>query len=168
MFLKWLPLGRGKFVWLSFKLYFLKICSNYCQTPTNNKSALVQVMTGGEQATNYYLNQCWPRSMTTLYSVNRPRWVNTEHQGLCVTVCLFILAIIHRVFVGGSCDTGLSIRSPSHEAGRYQLILSPQRITLSALSKGLATATKREALLFINYRDKEYMELLTRYGCITS
>ena len=33
------------------------------QNLTNEKSALVQVMTWCDQATNHYLSQCWPRSM---------------------------------------------------------------------------------------------------------
>ena len=44
------------------------------QNLTNEKSTLVQVMTWHCQATNHYLRQCWPRSMST-YDIIRPQWV---------------------------------------------------------------------------------------------
>ena len=37
---------------------------------TDDKSALVQVLAWSSQATIHYLNQCWPRSMSS-YDVNR-------------------------------------------------------------------------------------------------
>ena len=40
---------------------------------TDDKSTLVQVMAWCHQATNHYLNQCWPRSPTP-YGVTRPQW----------------------------------------------------------------------------------------------
>ena len=45
------------------------------QDLTDYKSTLVQVMAWCRQATNHYLNQCWPRSPTP-YGVTRPHWVN--------------------------------------------------------------------------------------------
>ena len=41
---------------------------------SDDKSTLVKVMAWCRQATNYYLNQCWPRSPTP-YGVTRPQWV---------------------------------------------------------------------------------------------
>ena len=41
---------------------------------SDDKSALVQVMTWCRQATSHYLNQCWPRSLPP-YGVTRPQWV---------------------------------------------------------------------------------------------
>ena len=38
------------------------------------KSTLVQVMAWCRQPTSYYLNQCWPRSLSP-YGVTRPQWV---------------------------------------------------------------------------------------------
>ena len=43
---------------------------------TDYKSALVQVMAWCRQATNHYLSQCWPRSLSP-YGVTWPQWVNT-------------------------------------------------------------------------------------------
>ena len=43
---------------------------------TDDKSTLVQVMAWCRQATNHYLSQCWPRSMSP-YGVTRPQWVNS-------------------------------------------------------------------------------------------
>ena len=40
-------------------------------------SMLVQLMSGFRQATSYYLNQCWPRSLTP-HGVTRPQWVNPQ------------------------------------------------------------------------------------------
>ena len=45
---------------------------------TDDKSTLVQVMAWCRQATNHYLNQCWPRSPTS-YGVTRPQWVK-DHE----------------------------------------------------------------------------------------
>ena len=42
----------------------------------DDKSTLVQVMAWCRQATNHYLSQCWPRSLSP-YGVTRPQWVNT-------------------------------------------------------------------------------------------
>ena len=39
-----------------------------------DRSTLVQVMAWCHQATNHYLSQCWPISMSP-YSVSRPQWV---------------------------------------------------------------------------------------------
>ena len=39
-----------------------------------DKSTLVQVMAWCRQATNHYLSQCWPRSLTP-YGATRPQWV---------------------------------------------------------------------------------------------
>ena len=65
-----------------FKLILQKSClCTHCTTTTrwmqqnlyNEKSTLEQVMACGIQATNSYLSQCWPRSMS-LYGVTRPEW----------------------------------------------------------------------------------------------
>ena len=45
------------------------------QTPINGKSTLVQLMAWCHQATNHFLSQCWPRSMSP-YGITRPQWVN--------------------------------------------------------------------------------------------
>ena len=42
------------------------------QALTGDKSTLVKVMSWCRQATSHYLNQCWPRSMST-YGVMRPQ-----------------------------------------------------------------------------------------------
>ena len=52
---------------------------------TDEKSTLVQVMAWCHQATNHYLNQCWPRSMM-LYGVTEPQWINWS---VCY-MCLYI------------------------------------------------------------------------------
>ena len=44
------------------------------QNPSNEKSALVQVMAWCRQATSHYLSQCWPRSVA-IWSDTRPQWV---------------------------------------------------------------------------------------------
>ena len=44
------------------------------QDLTDDKSTLVQVMAWCRQATNHYLSQCWPRSLSP-YGVTRPQWV---------------------------------------------------------------------------------------------
>ena len=41
---------------------------------TDDKSTLVQVMAWCRLATNHYLSQCWPRSLSS-YGVIRPKWV---------------------------------------------------------------------------------------------
>ena len=46
------------------------------QDLTDDKSTLVQVMAWCCQATNNYLNQCWPRPPTP-YGVTKPQWVNS-------------------------------------------------------------------------------------------
>ena len=46
------------------------------QNLTDDKSTLVQVMAWCRQATNHYLNQCWPRSPMP-YGITRPQWVNS-------------------------------------------------------------------------------------------
>ena len=43
-----------------------------------DKATVVQVMAWCHQAISYYLNQCWPRSMSP-YAIIRPQWVN--HSG---------------------------------------------------------------------------------------
>ena len=45
----------------------------------DNDSKLVQLMAWCRQATSYYLNQCWPRSMS-LYDITRPQWVKWNSQ----------------------------------------------------------------------------------------
>ena len=40
---------------------------------TDDKSTLVQVMAWCRQATNHYLSQCWPRSISP-NAVTRPQW----------------------------------------------------------------------------------------------
>ena len=44
---------------------------------TDDKSTLVQVMDWYRQATSYYLDQCWPRSISP-YGFTRPQWVKTS------------------------------------------------------------------------------------------
>ena len=46
------------------------------QDPIDDMSTLVQVMAWCRQATNHYLSQCWPRSMSP-YGITRSEWVNT-------------------------------------------------------------------------------------------
>ena len=41
----------------------------------DDQSTLVQVMAWCRQATNHYLSQCWPRSLSS-YGVTRPQWVD--------------------------------------------------------------------------------------------
>ena len=43
-------------------------------TSNDDQSTLVQVMAWCRQATSHYLNQCWPRSLSS-YGVTRPQWV---------------------------------------------------------------------------------------------
>ena len=40
---------------------------------TDEQSTLVQVMAWCRQATNHYLSQCWPRSLSP-YGITRPQW----------------------------------------------------------------------------------------------
>ena len=47
------------------------------QNTFDNKSTLVQVMTWFPQATNHYLSQCWPRSMSP-YAITRPQWITSQ------------------------------------------------------------------------------------------
>ena len=42
---------------------------------TDDQSTLVQVMAWCRQATNHYLSQCWPRSLSP-QGVTRPQWVD--------------------------------------------------------------------------------------------
>ena len=44
--------------------------------PIDNKLAFVQVMALHQIVASYYMNRCWPRSMTA-YGISRPHWVNT-------------------------------------------------------------------------------------------
>ena len=46
------------------------------------KWTLLQVMAWCRQATNHYLSQCWPRSMSP-YGVIRPQWVNVYGLANC-------------------------------------------------------------------------------------
>ena len=46
----------------------------------DDKSTLVQVMAWCRQATSHYLNQCWPRYLSS-YGVTRPQWVNSLAPG---------------------------------------------------------------------------------------
>ena len=48
----------------------------------DEKSLTVQVMAWCHQAISYYLNQCWPRSMSP-YGVTCPQWVNSSAPGRC-------------------------------------------------------------------------------------
>ena len=57
------------------------------QNSSDDKSTLVQVMAWCGQATNHYLNQCWPRSMSS-YGVARPQWVNNLTYLSYVCPCL--------------------------------------------------------------------------------
>ena len=68
------PLGdlQKKFRYVIFKLIFVMYL--FCEialkwismNPTDDKSALVQVMAWCPQATSHYLSQCWPRSLSPL------------------------------------------------------------------------------------------------------
>ena len=49
---------------------------------TDDKSTLIQVMAWCCQATNHYLSQCWPKSMSP-YSVTRPQWVDDDTKKFC-------------------------------------------------------------------------------------
>ena len=56
----------------------MKLCSDVMpQDLTDDKSTLVQVMAWCRQATNHYLSQCWPTSLSP-YGVTRPQWVNSS------------------------------------------------------------------------------------------
>ena len=65
-------LSWKKCVPLWFKFRWILIPSGLL----DKKSTLVQVMVLPEQATNYYVNQCWPRCLTPC-GVSRPLWMNT-------------------------------------------------------------------------------------------
>ena len=56
--------------------------------PTDG-STLVQVMAWWCQATNHYLSQCWPRSMSP-YGVTMPQWVD-----ICVYISNTFFAFVH-------------------------------------------------------------------------
>ena len=67
---------------------------------TDDKSTLVRVMAWCRQATNHYLSQCWPSSMSP-YVVTRPQWVNvfsenSAQQGLLHCGLAFSAAIWSR------------------------------------------------------------------------
>ena len=58
----------------SRKIVIVTSCkTGLIQVPVN-KSTLVQVMVWSHQATNHYLSQRWPRSISP-YGINRPHWV---------------------------------------------------------------------------------------------
>ena len=44
------------------------------QNSIHDESTLIQVMAWWRQATSHYLDQCWPRSVSS-YGVTRPKWV---------------------------------------------------------------------------------------------
>ena len=69
-----------------FKLIlWFDILSTFCgtglrwmpQNPIDDKSALVWVMACCHQATNNYLSQCWPKSMSP-YGITKPQWVKVN------------------------------------------------------------------------------------------
>ena len=62
---------------------------------TDDKSALVQVMAWCCQATNLYLNQCWPRFMSR-YGVTRPQWVK-ERSFVSIFIYKWYLEVRSRV-----------------------------------------------------------------------
>ena len=71
---------RNAFFELYFSYWYLQIVIDNVFSwmqwrLTDDKSALVQVMGWCHQATNHYLNRCWPRSMSS-NGVTRPQWVN--------------------------------------------------------------------------------------------
>ena len=47
------------------------------QNPSDDKQTLVELMAYFHQATNHYLHNCWPRSMSP-YSTTRPLWINVH------------------------------------------------------------------------------------------
>ena len=48
---------------------------------TDDMSTLVQVMAWYRQATNHYLSQCWPSSMSQ-YGVTKPQWVKEKRKNV--------------------------------------------------------------------------------------
>ena len=100
-------LALGRFEWNFVKVIFKQIlviggwgfsCEIslrcFSQDLTNDKSRLVQVVAWCRQTISHYLNQCWPRSLTSC-SFARPQssqWVNTlrsEQNGCHVTDNIF-------------------------------------------------------------------------------
>ena len=67
------------------------------QDPTDDKSTLVQVMAWCRQAPSHYLNQCWPRSLSS-YGVTRPQWVKLDWPDLVISGSLNGM-VIHVRFV---------------------------------------------------------------------
>ena len=55
-----------------------KIAFHFMPQNTFDGVMLIQVMAWCHQATNHYLSQCWPRSMSP-YGFTKPQWVNTMH-----------------------------------------------------------------------------------------
>ena len=64
------------------------------QNLSNVKSTLVQVMAWCRQATSHYLNQCWPRFLTS-YGITRPQWVNIWHWDTTPTCKWLTIAQVH-------------------------------------------------------------------------
>ena len=68
---------------------------------SEDNSTLVQIMAWWGQATNHYLSQCWPRSLSP-YGVTRPQWVklsrrvNTEENNQRVKSTNFSFTINQR------------------------------------------------------------------------
>ena len=52
------------------------ILTQMSQDLTEDKSTLIRVMAWSHQATSYYLNQCWLRSMMP-YGITKDQWVNS-------------------------------------------------------------------------------------------
>ena len=59
-------------------------CRGMPRNKLDAKSTLVQVLAWYRQATNYYLSQCWPQSMSP-YGVTKPQLITTPHK-LCLLV----------------------------------------------------------------------------------
>ena len=57
------------------------------QNPNDDYSTLVQAMAWCREATSHYLNQCWPKSLSS-YGVTRPQWVKTCGHVHAVAQCL--------------------------------------------------------------------------------
>ena len=79
-----------------------------------DKLKMVQVMAWCHQATNHYLSQCWPRSLSP-YGITRPQWVNEKCLKVSPTKCcilthwgrvLHIYASVNQTIIGS--DNGLS------------------------------------------------------------
>ena len=63
---------------INFMSTSCKIAFHLMPQNTFDGVMLIQVMAWCHQATNHYLSQCWPRSMSP-YGVTKPQWVNTMH-----------------------------------------------------------------------------------------